>query len=189
MQFHHAHTFRGQVVEVLREEMPDVLDDLVTARATVATTADRRPVAMLCRRTTFERILRRRAAQHGVTLLCGHVDRIEHDRGFAVGVTVDGHTLPAGLVIDASRRSSRFTNGIRQPAEGGECGAVYITRQYRLLDSGNTGPMNSPIGLSLSFSGYLAIAFLHDNGAFSITVIHDGADMRLRLLRREQGVR
>ena len=39
-----------------------------------------------------------------------------------------------GLVIDASGRSSRFTDAIRPPAEGGDCGAVYVTRQYRLLD-------------------------------------------------------
>ena len=187
MQIHHAHTFRGQVVDELRAKMPDVLDDLVTAGATIATTAENRPVAMLCRRTTFERVLRNRAAaQQGVTFLCGHVDQIEHDRGQAVGITVDGRTLLARLVIDASGRSSRFTDGIRPPAEGGDCGAVYVTRQYRLLDSRDTGPMNSPIGLSLGFSGYLAIAFLHDNGAFSITFTHDGADKRLRLLRRDE---
>ncbi len=187
MQFHHAHTFRRQVVDVLRAEIPDVLDDLVTAGAKIATTAENRPVAMLCRRTTFERVLwNRAAAQQGVTFLCGHVDRIEHDRGRAVGVTVDGRTLLSGLVIDASGRSSRFTGGIRPPAEGGDCGAVYVTRQYRLLDRRDTGPMNSPIGLSLGFSGYLAIAFLHDNGAFSITFTHDGADKRLRLLRRDE---
>ena len=98
MQFHHAHTFRGQVVEALRAEMPDVLDDLVTAGATIATTAENRPVALLCRRTTFERVLwNRAAAQQGVTLLCGHVDRIEHDRGRAVGVTVDGRTAARRL--------------------------------------------------------------------------------------------
>ena len=44
-----------------------------------------------------------------------------------------------------------------------------------------TGPMNSPIGLSLGLSGYWAIAFLHDDGAFSITFTHDGSDRRLRL--------
>jgi 2-polyprenyl-6-methoxyphenol hydroxylase-like FAD-dependent oxidoreductase len=87
------------------------------------------------------------------------------------------------VVIDASGRVSRFTDEIRPPAEGGDCGAVYVTREYQLLDGAATGPMNSPIGLSLGFSGYLAIAFLHDNGAFSITLIHDGADKRLRLLR------
>jgi 2-polyprenyl-6-methoxyphenol hydroxylase-like FAD-dependent oxidoreductase len=185
MQFHHAHTFRGPVVDALRAELPDVLDDLVTAGATVAT-ADNRPLAMLCRRSTFDRALWNRAAeQRGLTLVCGHVDRIEQDGGRAVGVRVDGRTLPADVVIDASGRASRFTDGIRPQAEGGDCGAVYVTRQYRLFESADPGPMNSPIGLSLGFPGYWAIAFLHDNGAFSITFIHDGADKRLRQLRRD----
>ena len=42
MQFHHAHTFRGPVIEELRAEMPDVLDALVAAGATIATTAENR---------------------------------------------------------------------------------------------------------------------------------------------------
>jgi 2-polyprenyl-6-methoxyphenol hydroxylase-like FAD-dependent oxidoreductase len=186
MQFDHAHTFRRQVVDVLTAEMPDVLDDLVTIGATIATAADNRPMAMLCRRATFERTLwKRAAAQPGLTLLCGHVDRIAQDRGRAVGVTVDGRPVRADVVVDASGRSSRFTDGIRPPAEGGDCGAVYVTRQYRLLDRGDTGPMNSPIGLSLGLTGYWAIAFLHDNGAFSITFTHDGVDKRLRSLRHD----
>lgn len=187
MQFHHAHTFRGKVVEILRAEMPDVLDALVAAGATIATNDEDRPVALLCRRATFERVLWNcAAAQRGVTLRCGHVDLIEHDGGRAVGISVDGRTLRAGLVIDASGRSSRFTDGIRPPAEGGDCGAVYVTRQYRLRDNADTGPTNSPIGLSLGFSGYWAIAFLHDNGAFSITFTHDGVDKQMRMLRRDE---
>jgi 2-polyprenyl-6-methoxyphenol hydroxylase-like FAD-dependent oxidoreductase len=186
MQFHHAHTFRGQVVEALRAEMQDVLGDLVDAGATIATTAENRPAALLCRRSTFERTLwRHAAAQPGLTVLCGHVDRLERDRGRVQGVAVDGRKLAADLVIDASGRSSRFTDRIRPPAEGEDCGAVYVTRQYRLNDGANPGPMNSPIGLSLGLSGYWAIAFLHDDGAFSITFTHDGTDRRLRLLRHD----
>jgi 2-polyprenyl-6-methoxyphenol hydroxylase-like FAD-dependent oxidoreductase len=45
--------------------------------------------------------------------------------------------------------------------------------------------MNSPIALSLGLSGYWAIAFLHDNGVFSITFTHDGVDKRLRSLRHD----
>ncbi len=186
MQFHHAHTFRGQVVEALRAEMPDALDALVNAGATIATTAENRPLALLCRRTTFETALwNHAAAQHGLTLMCGHVDRLEHDFGRVDGISVDGRTLPAGLVIDASGRTSRFTDRIRPPAEGEDCGAVYVTRQYQLNNGANPGPMNTPIALSLGLSGYWAIAFLHDNGACSITFTHDGTDKRLRLLRHD----
>jgi 2-polyprenyl-6-methoxyphenol hydroxylase-like FAD-dependent oxidoreductase len=186
MQFHHAHTFRGPVVEALRAEMPDVLDDLIAAGATIATTAETRPAALLCRRTTFERALwNRAAAQRGLTLHTGHADRIEH-AGRIVEVTIEGRTLRTGLVIDASGRSSRFTNGIRPRAEGGDCGAVYVTRQYRLRHGAQPGPVNSPLGLSLSLSRYLAIAFVHDAGTFSITFIHDGTDKGLRALRHDE---
>lgn len=46
--------------------------------------------------------------------------------------------------------------------------------------------MNSPIGMSLGLPGYWAIAFLHDNGAFSITFTHGGSDKRLRMLRHDE---
>ncbi|OBF33550.1 FAD-dependent oxidoreductase [Mycobacterium sp. ACS1612] len=184
MQFQHAHTFRRQVVDVLSVEMPDVLDSLGAAGAQLAGGGDGRPLAMLCRRAIFERVLRAHAAtQPGVTLQYGHIDRVEQDRGRVVGISVDGVTVPSDLVIDASGRSSRFTDGIRPRAEGEDCGAVYVTRQYRLHNPADVGPMNSPIGLSLSLSGYLAIAFLHDNGAFSITFTHDGTDKALRMMR------
>ena len=186
MQFHHAHTFRRQVVDVLQDEMPDVLDELTAAGATVATSAHDRPVALLCRRMVFERVLRGTAkAQHGITLITGHVDRLLQEHGRATGVAIDGSTLACDVVVDASGRSSRFTGGFRPPAEGGDCGAVYVTRQYRLRPGATAGPVNSPIGLSFGFSGYFAIAFLHDSGAFSITFTHDGSDKRLRRLRHD----
>jgi 2-polyprenyl-6-methoxyphenol hydroxylase-like FAD-dependent oxidoreductase len=184
MQFHHAHTFRKQVVDALQTEMPDVLEALTAARATVVTTPDHRPVALLCRRMVFERVLRCTArAQQGITLITGHVDALLHDRGRASGVAVDGRILNCDVVIDASGRASRFTGDTRPPAEGGDCGAVYVTRQYRLHAGAAAGPVNSPIGLSLGFPGYLAIAFVHDSGTFSITFTHDGSDKRLRRLR------
>jgi hypothetical protein len=37
----------------------------------------------------------------------------------------------------------------------------------------------------LSLPGYAAIAFLHDNRAFSVTFVHDGGDKRLRALRHD----
>jgi 2-polyprenyl-6-methoxyphenol hydroxylase-like FAD-dependent oxidoreductase len=183
MQFHQAHTFRRQVIDALRAEMPDVLDDLIAAGATVATTPDSVPVSLLCRRMVFERVLRNTAQRQGVTLVTGHVDGLLQERGRAVGVSVRGRTLAAELVIDASGRGSRFANVIRGPAEGGDCGATYVGRQYRLRKGAEPGPVNSPIGLSLSYPGYVAIVFLHDNRTFSITLVHDGSDKRLRRLR------
>jgi 2-polyprenyl-6-methoxyphenol hydroxylase-like FAD-dependent oxidoreductase len=188
MQFHHAHTFRGPVVDALRAEMPDVLQDLETAGASVADGPDGRPAALLCRRATFDAVLCRRAVgEPGLRLLTGRVDGVVRDRGRIRGVTMDGRSLTADVVIDASGRASRFTSGLRAPAEGGDCGAVYVDRQYRFHEGFDGGPppvpTNSAIGLSLSLSGYVAIAFLHDDRTFSITFVHDGSDHRLRALR------
>ena len=184
MQFHHAHTFRGPVVDALRAEMPDVLGELTGAGAVVADGPDGRPAALLCRRATFDALVRRcTVAEPGVTVLTGHVDGLIHDRGRTRGVAWQGGGTVADLVLDATGRASRLTNGLRAPAEGGDCGAVYIDRQYQLRPGAPDGPVNSPIGLSLGFPGYFAIAFLHDNRTFSITFAHDGSDRRLRGLR------
>ena len=164
MQFHHAHTFRGPVVEALQAEMPDVLDDLTTAGAGLPAAPDGRPAALLCRRMTFDRVLRDSAkAEPRIALVAGHVDHLLQAGGRATGVRVHGHTLAADVVIDASGRASRFTSTVRAPADGGDCGATYVTRQYRLHETATAPPVNSPIGLGLSLPGYWALAYLHDN--------------------------
>jgi flavin-dependent dehydrogenase len=102
--------------------------------------------------------------------------------GRVTGVVLDRQQVTADLVLDASGRASRFTDGLRPAARGSDCGVVYTSRQYRLAE-GPTPPTNSPIGLSLSFATHFAIAFAHDAGTFSITFAHDGGDRRLRQLR------
>lgn len=184
MQFHHAHTFRGQVVEILAGEMPDVLDDLVHAGAEVAAGPDG-PIALLCRRAVFEAVLHRAARyEPRVTFVTGHVDAVHTEQGRAVGVEVRGRTLRAELVLDASGRRSRVAAAARPAAYGEPCGVAYVSRQYQLRDADARGPVNSPIGLSLAMSGYLSIAFLHDSGTFTVTVNHAGGT-GLRALRYE----
>jgi 2-polyprenyl-6-methoxyphenol hydroxylase-like FAD-dependent oxidoreductase len=187
MQFHHAHTMRGPVIDALRIEMPDVLEHLVAAGAAVVDGRDGRPVALLCRRSTFDAVLWSRATEEpGVTLLTRAVDGLIENGGRIDGVTWQGGGLVGDVVVDATGRASRFTGVHRPRAEGGDCGAVYVDRLYQFHDGGlgrGQAPANSPIGLSLSFSGYFAIAFLHDARTFSITFAHDGSDRRLRSLR------
>ena len=135
------------------------------------------PAALLCRRATFDAVLRRCAeGEPGVSLRTGHVDGLMHEHGRIRGVTLSGRTLTGDVVIDASGRASRFTGDVRPPAEGGDCGAVYVDRLYQFHDGAPAAPVNSPIGLSLNFPGYFAIAFLHDDRTFSITFAHDGTD-------------
>jgi 2-polyprenyl-6-methoxyphenol hydroxylase-like FAD-dependent oxidoreductase len=114
----------------------------------------------------------------------GHVEAVVRERGRAVGVKINGRTLAASSVIDASGRASRFTRGVHGAGEVSDCGATYVSRQYRL--HAEPGPVNSPIGLLLSYPGYLALMFLHDNRTFSITFVHDGSDDRLRRLRYDE---
>jgi 2-polyprenyl-6-methoxyphenol hydroxylase-like FAD-dependent oxidoreductase len=109
MQFHHPHGFRGQVVDALLAEMPEVLDDLVAAGAVPATIPERpgRILGLQCRRATFERVLRAAAlTEPGVQLRRGHADDIRGERGHVVALTVDGHEIDAELVIDASGRAA-----------------------------------------------------------------------------------
>ncbi|KUI37021.1 FAD-dependent oxidoreductase [Mycobacterium sp. IS-1496] len=186
MQFDHAHTFRAPVVDALRAEMPDVVDALTVAGAGFATDRTGEMAALLCRRSTLERVLHRIALrQNGITRHVATVDRPHRANGRVAGVVTVHGVLAADLVVDASGRSARYLRDLRPDAVGGDCGAVYATRQYRLHPGAAAGPVNSPIGLSLSMSGYAAIAFLHDSGTFSVTITHDGGDLRLRRLRED----
>lgn len=179
MQFHHPHAFRGQVVDALTVEMPEVLDALIAAGAEPVS-----PTGLRCRRMVFERVLHAAArAEPGVTLLCGHAERVLVGRGRATGLRVGGQALGADLVLDASGRSGRIGRGLRAPAQGGDCGQAYVSRQYRLRPGAEFGPMTLPIAAAAFYPGYGVIAFPHDSGVFSVVVIRSGDDRALTGLR------
>jgi hypothetical protein len=186
MQFHHPHGFRQQVVEALLAEMPEVLDDVIAAGAEQVTLPELpgRVVGLRCRRLIFERVLRAAAeAQPGVTLRIGHVDDVCCERGRAVGVRVDGQQVDADLVLDASGRVGQLTRMFRGPAEGGDCGIAYASRQYQLLPGAQNGPVNAPIGMVTIYPGYQAIVFLHDNRTFSTLIARASTDRQMAALR------
>ncbi|MGE3287667.1 MAG: NAD(P)/FAD-dependent oxidoreductase [Pseudonocardia sp.] len=187
MQFHQPHAFRGQVVRAVQAEVPDVWDALVAAGADPARMDPDGPVVGLrCRRLTFERVLRAAAvAEPGVRFAFGHADEVVAEGGRAVGVRVDGALLDAGLVLDASGRAGRLTRTLRAPAEGGPCGAAYVSRQYVLRDGAQPGPLSMPIGSIAFYRGYGVIVFPHDNGVFS-TVIARADDDRVLARTREE---
>ena len=189
MQFHHPHAFRLQVLAALQAEMPEVVDGLLAAGAVPIPLPEQpgRLLGVRCRRQTFERVLRAAAeSQPGLSLTVGHADAVISRSGHAAGVLVDGHELAADLVIDASGRSGRLTRGLRPPAEGGDCGIAYVSRQYQLLPGAELGPMNTPIGMLLSYPGYLVIVFPHDNGTLSTLIARASSDRDLVGLRSEQ---
>ena len=189
MQFHHPHGFRQQVVEALEAEMPDVLGALLAAGAEQAVLpagpgVGERVVGLHCRRLTFERVLRAAAeAQPGVRLVTGHVDDVSRAAGRAAGLRVAGHDLPADLVINAAGRAGRLADDVRARGESSDCGIAYVSRQYALLSGAGRGPMNAPVGLVQTMTGYLFAVFPQDNRTFSVIVARPAADRRLAALR------
>jgi len=186
MQFHHPHGFRQQVWEALLAEMPDVAEALLAAGAVPRTLPGQpdRVVGLGCRRVTFERVLRAAAqAQPGIALCEGHCDEVVSERGRAVGLRVDGQVVDADFVLDASGRAGRLSRAFRRPAESGDCGISYVSRQYQMLPGAQDGPTNSPIGMVAAYCGYLAIVFLHDNRTLSTLIARASRDQDLAALR------
>lgn len=186
MQFHHPHFFRLPVLEALAADTPEVWAALQRAGAVSVGAPERPqvPAGFRCRRVTFERVLRAATEQqNGVTLRVGHAERVELSRGRAVGVSVDGASVPADLLIDASGRSGRFTRELRRPGEGGDCGIAYVSRQYRLHPGAPDGPTNAPPGLVAWHRGYFALAFPHERRTLSVLIARPSSDRRLAALR------
>ena len=185
MQFEHAHGFRPQVGDHLRREWPEAYDTW-TALGAEAPTIDipgrgTVPIGNRSRRSTFERALRRAAADvDDLTLRTGHVDAlVEDDRG-VVGVVVDGEVVQADLVVDASGRSGRF---VADPAVEGDCGIAYVDRTYQLLPGAEPGPLANPVVWFGNFDGYQTLLFVHEQGHFSVLFVRPTADAELKELR------
>ena len=99
---------------------------------------------------------------------------------------MNGHQVDADLVVDASGRAGQLARTLRAPAEGGDCGIAYVSRQYQLLPGAENGPMNAPIGMVAIYPGYMAIVFIHDNRTFSTLIARASTDRRLAALRFQE---
>jgi len=192
MQFHHAHGFRGQVVQALQREVPEAYDRWRAAGAEpIMMDIPGRgslPLGMRSRRETFERALRQTAIrQEGLQLRRGHVDAVTASEGRADGLSVDGDPLAADLVIDASGRAGRVTSALRPtPTAGGPCGIAYVDRQYQLHEGAEPGPLLNPLAWQGDYDGYMVIIFVHEHGIFSVLIIRPTVDRELVGLRHEE---
>lgn len=218
-QVRHSHALLARLRNLLRDHYPDVLAQLLEAGATELRFADNPPeqmedraprdgdedlVAIACRRTTFEWVLRRAVlAEDHVRLLDGvSVDELAIDAATAtaegiarvtgVHVTRDGsgEHLPADLVVAATGRRSGVPRwvaaaGIELETKEEDTGIVYLSRFYRLRAGAEQPPTTGPIGGDL---GYLKYAvFLGDNRTYSVTfAVRTGDDeLRSKLLDPE----
>lgn len=187
MQFRHPHFFRHLVRQTLLDTAPDVWDALVAAGG-IPCRLPGMPELMTnlqCRRSTFEQTLRATAAgEPRASLRTGHADRIVAERGRVAGVVVDGATVDADLVIDASGRAGRLADEWRPAGEGGPCGFSYVSRMYRATRPEDVAELKSNgVPLGKLYDGYLVIVFPQDAGTLSALIVRASDDDGLAQLR------
>src|SRR3954447_3304080 len=165
-QVRHSHAFLARLRKLLHERAPDVLDALLAAGAAEipftdnlpATLTDRAPrpgddelVAIACRRTTFEWVLRRLVlAEPHVTLEHGVAAHVLDASGSAVPRVTGVDGRPADLVVDARGPRSSSDDWLASIGaapvreELHESGIVYFSRFYRVNDGVELPPFVGP---------------------------------------------
>lgn len=209
-QVRHSHAFLARLRNLLRDRWPDVLERLLAAGATEIDFCAAPPaelgalepepgdedlVAIACRRTTYEWVLRQIVLEEaGTTLIDGaSVAQLlvaGHDpdgRPIVSGVELDGPDGPrrveADVVVAAVGRRSAVPRwlaaiGVEVEETTDDTGILYLSRFYRLRPEAAKPTQEGPIGGDL---GYLKYAvFQGDNDTWSITFAVGTGDDELR---------
>ena len=188
-----SHGFISRARSELLEHAPDLWHGLLDAgaielrlldgrRQTLegfeALTTDDELAFLLCRRTTFEWVLRRTAERECDVRLGTRVTGLLTDgsgaRPRATGVATSEGMIAADLVVDASGRSGGLAHRRRDagdPVAGisdEPCHIVYATRFYRLRSGAGWGPLNRMWAAGGTFAGYACVLIPHDDNTFSI---------------------
>jgi 2-polyprenyl-6-methoxyphenol hydroxylase-like FAD-dependent oxidoreductase len=145
-QFRNIHLFNARGRNLLLERAPHVVEALLAAGAGelhLGGAGDDELVRLLCRRTTYEWVLRGAVLDDGRARVLGgrRVAALLGDERRVTGVRLDDETeIPADLVVDASGRRPALPAllaglGARPPVQERESsGTVSYTRWYRLRD-------------------------------------------------------
>ncbi len=206
-QVRHSHAFLARLRNLLRDRYPDLLEALYAAGATpmdfismLPEGMDRTPlpgdedlVAIACRRTTFEWVLRKTILNepsvrlvHGMGVT-GLQTNPASDRTAVAQVTglrlEDGTVVQADITVIAGGRRHDLpgllsASGvvIRETIE--DTGIVYFSRFFQLREGAEFPAQTGPIGGDL---GYLKFGvFPGDNRCFSITLAAGVTDRDLR---------
>jgi len=185
MQFEQAHGFRPQVHDLLLAEWPEAwrawLDLGAEPVELPAPGAPSPAIGLRSRRSTYERALRRAAADvDGLTVATGRVVGLAEEAGRVVGAVIGGSTHRADLVVDASGRLSRLAP---PPEIGGDTGMAYVSRTFQRSGGLPPGPMASPFAWRGLFHGYDSYVFPHEHGHISVVLIRPTADAEFGVLR------
>jgi 2-polyprenyl-6-methoxyphenol hydroxylase-like FAD-dependent oxidoreductase len=199
-QVRHSHAFLARLRNLLRDRAPDVLDALFRAGASEIpftahlppTLTDQLPrpgddelVALACRRTTFEWVLRRLVLDEpGVELGHGIPARALDAASGPIPRVVGVDGTPADVVVDA--RGPRSSSADWLTAIGAapvdeelhESGIVYFSRFYRVREGVEPPLYAGPTAADLGYVKYAI--FLGDNRTFSITYAIESHDEELR---------
>lgn len=198
-QVHQTHGFLAKIMVLMREHFPDLLDALYGAGCTTMSgtaalgapqPGDEDLAILLVRRSTFEWILRRAAAEEDRVELrsAAPVRGLLHSSGGAgapvvTGVVLeDGTELAADVVVAATGRRGDVPTwasgiGVSVPETIRESGLMYLTRWYR-LDESMAAPPAPKLGGDL---GYLKFLIVPTDGAMlSATLAIGSGDRELR---------
>ena len=205
--FLQPHAFLARGIRELRTNAPDVYEAFLDAGAypldltTKMAPGELAPIDdhlrfLGCRRPVMEAVLRRAAlAEPNVTFRPGTAVRsLEWEESGsevprATGVSTDGSSESADLVIDAAGRSSPVSEWIVDAGgrsceeESSDCGLVYYSRYYRFRPGAvqREGPWL--LGPRVELGYYELGTFWGDNDTFScVQQIHPD-DRALRVLR------
>ena len=190
-QFRNIHLFNARGRNLLRDRAPAVLRALQEAGAgalLLGGPGDDEMVRLLCRRTTYEWVLRRAVLdRRGVSVVGGTpVLGLLGDGRRVTGVrTADGAERAADLVVDASGRRSPLPAwmaavGARPPErEVAANGSISYTRWYRLRSEAVGRLVQADLGYA---AGIIAPA---DNGWFCVTFGCQLEDTASRALRHD----
>jgi 2-polyprenyl-6-methoxyphenol hydroxylase-like FAD-dependent oxidoreductase len=214
VQVRHSHAFLGRLRNLLRAQYPELLAALLAAGARELRMMEHPPrtlrglepepgddqlVALGCRRTTFEWVMRRFVlAQGDVRVLPNAVVRsliaVPGPRApqvVGVGYTVgeDECELRGDFVVDASGRTSAAVKWLaaigtrRVDEEQEQSGIVYYTRFYRMLP-GVSEPPPSEHPTAADYNWVKYAIFPADDRTFSITLATPLAFPRLKVLAK-----
>ncbi len=210
-QFRHPHAFLGLMCNILQDNYPDLMEDFWDAGARKVTfeemlspellaryspeAGDEKLWLLLCRRATMETVLRRYVERQDLisienaTTVTGIIGEAREGQIELQGLQVrrqgEQYPLPADLIVDASGRTSRFTDwfselGVEVEAEDDDAGIVYYTRHYKLRE-GVSEPSRGGKDRSAGDLGYIKYGvFPGDGGHFAVILCLPNEETELR---------
>lgn len=189
MQFSAPHGVLSRARQALLREVPDVYDALVAAGAQVRWLPQLPPetAILFCRRSVLETRLRAAARrQPGLRWLTGHVEDVVVDGGLAIGLAVDGATIPAEAVIVATGKNSSLGDALRGSVEGGSSGFSGICGIYVSRDPDDACDLLVPS--IVEGPGYISMVMPSDAAHHSVLLCYPAHDRRFRALRDAGGL-